>query len=47
MCKNYQVEDKVKVKITKIVDFGAFVKLEDSGIDGLIHLRDLDQLRRH
>ncbi len=39
--KNYQVEDKVKVKITKIVDFGAFVKLEDSGIDGLIHLSEI------
>jgi len=39
--KNYHPGDIVKVKITKIVDFGAFVKLEDTGIDGLIHLSEI------
>lgn len=37
----YNVGDKVQVKITKIVDFGAFVKLEDSGVDGLIHISEI------
>jgi len=37
----YNIGDKVQVKITKIVDFGAFVKLEDSGIDGLIHISEI------
>ena len=37
----YKVGDKVQVKITKLVDFGAFVKLEDTGIDGLIHISEI------
>jgi len=37
----YNIGDKIQVKISKIVDFGAFVKLEDSGIDGLIHISQI------
>ena len=37
----YNIGDKIQVKITKIVDYGAFVKLEDSGIDGLIHISQI------
>lgn len=37
----YKVGDKVKVQITKIVDFGAFVKLEDTGVDGLVHISEM------
>jgi len=31
----------VKATITKIVDFGAFAKLDDTGVDGLIHLSEI------
>ncbi|MDD5760859.1 MAG: S1 RNA-binding domain-containing protein [Candidatus Pacebacteria bacterium] len=41
LVKKYSVGDIVKVVITKIVDFGAFAKLEDTGIDGLIHLSEI------
>jgi len=37
----YNIGDKMQVKITKIVDFGAFVKLEDNGIDGLVHISEI------
>jgi len=37
----YKIGDKIKVKITKIVDFGAFVKLEDTEVDGLVHISEI------
>jgi small subunit ribosomal protein S1 len=37
----YNVGDVVKATITKIVDFGAFAKLDDTGVDGLIHLSEI------
>lgn len=37
----YNIGDKIQVKITKIVDFGAFVRLEDNGIDGLVHISEI------
>ncbi|MDA3815065.1 MAG: S1 RNA-binding domain-containing protein [Patescibacteria group bacterium] len=39
--KSYQEGDVVDGKITGIVDFGAFVRLED-GIEGLIHISEID-----
>lgn len=39
----YKVGDIVQVRITKVVDFGAFVKLEDTGIDALIHISEIPQ----
>ena len=37
----YKVGDVVKVKITKIVSFGAFVKVDDTPVDGLIHISEI------
>ena len=39
--QNHQKGDKVKGQIKSITDFGIFIGL-DGGIDGLIHLSDLD-----
>jgi len=39
--KKYNIGDKIQIKITKIVDFGAFVRLEDNGIDGLVHISEI------
>ncbi len=38
--KRYQVGDIVNGTVTRVVDFGAFVKLED-GIEGLVHISQL------
>lgn len=37
---NYKVGDKVKGKITGVVDFGAFIEFGD-GLEGLIHISEL------
>ena len=37
----YKIGDKIQVTITKIVDFGAFVKLEDTEADGLVHISEI------
>ncbi len=42
--ERYKVDDVVPGQVTKIVDFGAFVKLED-GIEGLIHISQLANRR--
>ena len=39
LAQNYVVGSKVKGKVTKIADFGAFVELEP-GIEGLIHVTE-------
>ena len=38
--ERYEVGDKVLGEVTRVVDFGAFVKLED-GIEGLVHISEL------
>ncbi len=38
--ERYKVGDKVMGEVTRVVDFGAFVKLED-GIEGLVHISEL------
>ena len=38
--ERYHVGDKVTGEVTRVVDFGAFVKLED-GIEGLVHISEL------
>jgi small subunit ribosomal protein S1 len=38
--ERYKVGDKVTGEVTRVVDFGAFVKLED-GIEGLVHISEL------
>ncbi len=43
--EKYHPEDRVHGKVTRVVDFGAFVELEP-GIEGLIHLSDLSWSRK-
>jgi len=38
--KRYEVGDVVTGEVTRVVDFGAFVKLED-GVEGLVHISQL------
>lgn len=38
--ERYEVGQKVVGEVTRVVDFGAFVKLED-GIEGLVHISEL------
>lgn len=38
--ERYNVGNKVKGVVTRVVDFGAFVKLED-GVEGLVHISQL------
>jgi small subunit ribosomal protein S1 len=38
--KKYQVGQRVKGEVTKIVDYGAFVRIDD-GLNGLIHISEL------
>ena len=38
----YKVGDIVEGEVTGVVDFGAFMKFNDQGIEGLIHLSEID-----
>lgn len=38
----YHPEDIVEGEITGVVDFGAFMKFDDAGLEGLIHLSEID-----
>ncbi|TSC74861.1 MAG: hypothetical protein G01um101433_980 [Parcubacteria group bacterium Gr01-1014_33] len=38
----YHVGDIVEGEITSVVDFGAFMKFGDQGLEGLIHLSEID-----
>lgn len=38
----YKIGDTVDGEITGVVDFGAFLKLDESGIEGLIHISEID-----
>ncbi len=38
--EKYNIGDEVKVKVLRLVNFGAFVELEE-GVEGLIHVSDL------
>jgi 4-hydroxy-3-methylbut-2-enyl diphosphate reductase len=40
VAERYRVGDKVEGEVTRVVDFGAFVKLED-GVEGLVHISEL------
>lgn len=40
VAEKYQVDSKVKGKVTRISDFGAFVELEP-GIEGLVHITNI------
>lgn len=43
--ENYEVGQIVKGKITKLVNFGAFARLETDGLEGLIHISELSENR--
>ena len=43
--ENYEVGQIVRGKITKLVNFGAFARLADDGIEGLIHISELSENR--
>ena len=40
--KNYKAGDLVEGEITGITDFGVFIKFGDKGLEGLIHISELD-----
>jgi len=42
LAAQYQIGDVVDAEITKIVDFGLFVKFGEPPIDGLIHISEVD-----
>ena len=44
--QKYAIGSVVKGKVSKIMDFGGFVKLEP-GVEGLIHISELDHKRVH
>lgn len=44
--KKYPVGSKVRGKINRIVPFGAFLRLEDLGLDGLIQVSDIFWMRK-
>lgn len=43
--ENYEVGQIVRGKITKLVNFGAFARLDADGIEGLIHISELSDKR--
>lgn len=42
LAAQYQIGDVVDAEITKVVDFGLFVKFGEPPIDGLIHISEVD-----
>ena len=42
----YPVETKVKGKITRVTDYGAFVELE-MGVEGLVHVSEMSWMRKN
>lgn len=38
----YKVGDEVEGEITGVVDFGAFMKFDEMGLEGLIHISEID-----
>ena len=43
--QTYEVGQVVRGKITKLVNFGAFARLNDEGVEGLIHISELADRR--
>ena len=39
--KNMPVGTKVKAVVTRIVEFGVFARINDMGVEGLIHISEL------
>lgn len=43
--RSYEVGQVVHGRITKLVNFGAFARIDDSGVEGLIHISELADRR--
>jgi small subunit ribosomal protein S1 len=43
--KTYEVGQVVRGRITKLVNFGAFARLDSDGVEGLIHISELSERR--
>jgi len=43
--RTYEVGQVVRGRITKLVNFGAFARLENDGVEGLIHISELSDKR--
>jgi small subunit ribosomal protein S1 len=43
--EHYEVGQIVKGRITKLVNFGAFARLDENGVEGLIHISELSDQR--
>ena len=43
--QSYEVGQIVHGRITKLVNFGAFARIDDSGVEGLIHISELSDRR--
>jgi small subunit ribosomal protein S1 len=43
--KTYEVGQVVRGRITKLVNFGAFARLDNDGVEGLIHISELSERR--
>jgi small subunit ribosomal protein S1 len=43
--QTYEVGQVVRGRITKLVNFGAFARLETDGVEGLIHISELSDKR--
>jgi small subunit ribosomal protein S1 len=43
--KTYEVGQIVRGRITKLVNFGAFARLDNNGVEGLIHISELSERR--
>lgn len=38
----YKIGDVVEGEVTSVVDFGAFIKFDEAGLEGLIHISEID-----
>lgn len=43
--EKYNVEDVIKGKVTKLIEYGAFVEIEE-GIEGFVHISELSWVKR-
>ena len=46
LTERYPVQSRVSGKVTRVADYGAYVELEP-GVEGLIHVSELDWTERH
>ena len=42
--KSMPVGTKIKAVVTRIVEFGVFARIEDMGVEGLIHISELSDI---